>query len=110
MDIQYFEYEDQPARLEGGRVFLVTADGDKPVDGIAHFLDEAQPISKDRYDELRARRDGAGKLNTAFLDDLMADPEKYRKKWDDEALAKNPKLTRAQLDASWAQLVHQFGL
>ncbi len=65
MDIHYFEYEDQAARLEGGRVFLVTAAGDKPVDGIAHFLDEAQPISKARYDELCARRDGAGQLGAA---------------------------------------------
>jgi hypothetical protein len=42
--------------------------------------------------------------------ELLEDTDKLRKEWDAKALADNPKLTQAQLDASWEQAAEQFGL
>jgi hypothetical protein len=44
------------------------------------------------------------------IDEILADVPAFRKKLDDEARAKNPHMTQAQLDASWEQLAQQFGL
>jgi hypothetical protein len=49
------------------------------------------------------------KLSEA-VDDILADPEKYRKAWDEKARRENPHLTQEQLDASWDQLAQQMGL
>jgi hypothetical protein len=46
----------------------------------------------------------------AFDADLIADPQKYKKLWGDKARAENPQMTEHQLDMSWRQLCHQFGL
>jgi hypothetical protein len=53
--------------------------------------------------DAKAKRD-------AFFDDLLANPEKYKKKWGDEARAENPEMTDEQIEASWDQLADQFGL
>jgi hypothetical protein len=49
-------------------------------------------------------------LNESFLDELVADPEKFRRQWDEEAKRENPDMTQEQLDAAWQQLAQQFGL
>jgi hypothetical protein len=46
----------------------------------------------------------------AFFADLKANPDKYRKEWDDEARKEHPDMTEEQLQASWDQLADQFGL
>jgi hypothetical protein len=46
----------------------------------------------------------------AFVDDLLADPESYRKRWDDALRRDRPEMTDEQVKASWEQVVHQIGL
>lgn len=42
--------------------------------------------------------------------DMIADPEKFKRETKAQALKDNPKLTDEQLEASWRQVAHQFGL
>jgi hypothetical protein len=42
--------------------------------------------------------------------DIVENPEKYKKLWDEKARRDNPHLTQSQLDASWEQIAQQFGL
>jgi hypothetical protein len=46
----------------------------------------------------------------AVIDDIMANPEKYKKSWTDKARAENPQMTEEQLEWSWRQLCQQLGL
>jgi len=41
---------------------------------------------------------------------LEQDPEGFRKEADAAARKANPAITEEQLDASWEQVKHQFGL
>jgi hypothetical protein len=53
-ETQYYLYEDQPAYVNGGAYRLVTSAGEKRIEDIARFLQEAQPVSKEQYDRLCA--------------------------------------------------------
>jgi hypothetical protein len=46
----------------------------------------------------------------AFFDDLLANLEKYKKKWADEARLEYPDMTVEQIEVSWDRLANQFGL
>lgn len=50
------------------------------------------------------------KDRATVIRELIEDPESFRKKWDAKARLENPAMTDAQLQASWDQLVAQFGL
>jgi hypothetical protein len=43
-----------------------------------------------------------------FFEDFLADPEKYKKKWTEEARKEHPNMTDEQLEGAWAQLESQF--
>jgi hypothetical protein len=61
-------------------------------------------------DRFAMTKDGIKAKRDEFVANLLADPDKYRKDWDAKARAENPHMTQEQLDASWEQLAHQFGL
>ena len=50
------------------------------------------------------------KKMTAAIRDIIDNTEKYKKKWDAKARKDYPEMTEEQLQASWDQLAHQFGL
>jgi hypothetical protein len=46
----------------------------------------------------------------AFVADLIAQPEKYRREWGEQARRENPQMTDEQIEAAWDQLAEQMGL
>jgi hypothetical protein len=46
----------------------------------------------------------------AVIADMIANPEKWRKKSEAAARREHPEMTREQMDASWDQVKHQLGL
>jgi HD domain len=52
----------------------------------------------------------AQKARDAFIADLIADPEKYRREWNARARRDCPWMTEAQLDASWEHVAQLMGL
>jgi hypothetical protein len=47
---------------------------------------------------------------STFIAEFLADPDKFRRDWDEKARAEKPDITDEQLKAGWAQLEHQLGL
>ena len=45
----------------------------------------------------------------AFVDDIIANPGKYRDQWAAKARREHPEMTQAQLDSSWDQMAEQMG-
>lgn len=52
----------------------------------------------------------ADHLNEAALDDIIANPEKYRKKWDEETRKTHPDMTEEQRAAAWEEVAQRMGL
>jgi len=46
----------------------------------------------------------------AFIEDILANPQKYKDKWTERARLEAPQMTEEQLEASWQQMAEQFGL
>lgn len=44
------------------------------------------------------------------VEDILANPAKYKAEWSAKAKAENPALTDEQIENAWAQLAHQMGL
>jgi hypothetical protein len=70
---------------------------------------ETGELRTDVDDKAKAKVDPRANLSKA-VDEILADPEAFRKECDERARAENPHLTQEQLDASWAQVAEQFGL
>jgi hypothetical protein len=51
---EYFDFLGQPAYVRGGAFRLVTPAGEKRIEEVARFAQEAQPITKEQYDRLCA--------------------------------------------------------
>jgi hypothetical protein len=132
-ETRFYDFDNMPAFVKGGAFRLVTPAGEKRIEDIARFLQDAQPISKEQFDRLCAGgRADAGEskkagleplkdekadavpgpgLDTVVIDDIIANPGKYRKQWAEDTQHQYPgKYTQEQLDASWDQLAHQVGL
>lgn len=49
-------------------------------------------------------------LNEEAIEELLADPEKFKEKWWQEASAEDPNLTREQFEVSWQHTAQLMGL
>ena len=66
-------------------------------------------LRTDVADPEKVREEAKAKRN-AFFDDLLADPEKYKRELDEQSRRERPDMTDAQREAEWQFIVQQFGL
>jgi hypothetical protein len=58
----------------------------------------------------KATKKGTSTKLDAFVNDIVANPEKYRKRTEAEARKEHPEMTDEQHDWAWRQAAHQLGL
>jgi hypothetical protein len=55
-------------------------------------------------------KETAAEKRKKFIEEFLADPDAFKKRWDEETRREYPEMTEEQLQGSWDQMAHQLGL